>query len=155
MNQELQNFLSSIDKSKFSEKPFIRRLDKPWGWEMHFVPEGLPYMGKLLHIDAGKRLSLQIHDKKLETWFLLSGRALISREDESGHLDETEMEPRVGYTNQIGQKHRLTGLEDAEILEVSTPETGNTFRLEDDFYRSTETEEMRRLPDRGWTPSGN
>ncbi len=39
--------------------------------------------------------------------------------------------------------HRLIAMEDSKILEVSTPELGTTFRLEDDYKRSDETEEMR------------
>jgi len=33
------------------------------GYELHWVPERDTIMGKILHIDAGKRLSLQVHDK--------------------------------------------------------------------------------------------
>ena len=43
----------------------------------------------------------------------------------------------------VGQRHRLIGITDCDIFEVSTPEIGTTFRLEDDYKRPDETEEMR------------
>ncbi|MBI2334276.1 cupin [Candidatus Daviesbacteria bacterium] len=130
--------------------PYVKRVEKPWGYEIHFTPDNLPYMGKILHISAGKRLSLQVHDQKLESWFLLSGKVTMILENSKGELVENNMEKGYGYTTQVGQKHRLVGVEDADILEVSTPEIGNTFRLEDDYSRPTETEEMRKQPNRGW-----
>lgn len=83
----------------------------------------------------------------------MSGKAKIVWEDGSGHLVETELQPGMGYTCQIGQKHRLAGITDCDIVEVSTPEIGNTYRLEDDYSRPTETEEMRKDPNRGWPGS--
>lgn len=139
-----------VDKSKFTNTPYIKKVEKPWGYELHFVPEEKPYMGKILHIEKGKRLSLQIHDKKQESWFLKKGRAKIIWEDNNGNLIETEMNEEVGYTCSLGQKHRLAGITDCEIIEVSTPEIGNTYRLEDDYSRPTETEQMRKDPNRGW-----
>ncbi len=149
-NDKLKEFLKTVDKSKFTNKPYIKRVEKPWGYELHFVPEGLPYMGKILHIKAGKRLSLQVHDKKQESWFLLAGQAAVIWENTNDELVETKMENEVGYTCNLGQKHRLMGITDCDILEVSTPEIGNTYRLEDDYSRPTETEEMRKDPNRGW-----
>lgn len=142
--------LKSRDTTKFNNQPYVKRVEKPWGYELHWVSDGLPYMGKILHILAGKRLSLQVHDKKQESWFLKKGRAKIIWEDKAGNLIETEMQENFGYTCNLGQKHRLAGITDCEIIEVSTPEIGNTFRLEDDYSRPTETAELRKDPDRGW-----
>ena len=139
--------------TKFTSDPYVKRVEKPWGHELHWVPENLPYMGKILHIKSGKKLSLQIHDEKQESWFLKNGKAKIIWEDSNGNLVETEMQENVGYTCSIGQKHRLMGITDCDIIEVSTPEIGNTYRLEDDYSRPTETEEMRKSPNRGWSSS--
>ena len=137
---------------KVINTPYIKRVKKPWGYELHFTPDNLPYMGKILHINAGKRVSLQIHDKKMESWYKLSGKVIMILGDKEGNLFEQEMEEGVGYTTTINQKHRLKALEDSDILEVSTPEIGTTFRLEDDYARTDETEEVRRDPQRGWKP---
>lgn len=142
--------MDSTDKSKFKNIPYVKRVEKPWGYELHFVAEDKPYMGKIIHINEGKRLSLQVHDQKQESWFLMNGRAKIIWEDEKGELVETEIKPGYGYSCEIGQKHRLVGITDCDIIEVSTSEIGNTYRLEDDYKRSTETEQMRKESNRGF-----
>lgn len=149
-DQALEEFLKTLDKSKFTNESYIKKVVKPWGYELHWVPEGLPFMGKIIHIDTGKRLSLQIHDQKQESWFIMSGRAKVIWEDSKGNLIETELERGKGYTLALGQKHRLMGITDCDVIEVSMPETGNTYRLEDDYARPTETEAMREDPNRGW-----
>jgi mannose-6-phosphate isomerase len=120
--------LNKFDKTKFSNSPFARRIDKPWGYEIHWVPEDKPYMGKVLHINADKRLSLQVHDEKQESWYLLSGRAKVVWDNAQGELIETELEAGKGYSCSVGQRHRLVGITDCDVLEVSTPEIGTTYR---------------------------
>lgn len=140
----------SFKKEPFSNDSYVRKVEKPWGYEIHWTPDNLPYMGKVLHVDAGKRLSLQVHDQKQESWFIMNGRAKVVWDNDNGELIETELQPGVGYTCCIGQRHRLVGITDANILEVSTPEIGTTFRLEDDYKRPDETEDVRKK-DRGLT----
>lgn len=134
----------SFDPSGFTTEPYVKRVEKPWGYELHWVPADAPYLGKLLHISAGARLSLQVHDVKRESWLLVGGRAAVIWENNSGELTETELQPGQGYTIQTGQKHRLKGITDCDIVEVSTPEAGTTWRLEDDYARPDETPEQRR-----------
>lgn len=136
-------------EKKFSNEPYVRRIEKPWGWEIHFVPDDRPYMGKILHINAGARLSLQKHDQKIESWYLMNGRAKLIWDDNGGNLIETELEPGKGYSCQIGQRHRLAGITDCDVMEVSTPEIGTTYRLEDDYNRADETPEQRKLRNEG------
>jgi mannose-6-phosphate isomerase len=137
----------------FTTAGAARRVEKPWGYEIHWTPVDRPYVGKILHVNAGKRLSLQVHDEKLESWFLMSGRAKVIWDDEHGELVETELEPGLGYSCDIGQRHRLMGITDCDIVEVSTPEIGTTHRLEDDYARPDETEAVRASAGRGWTDS--
>lgn len=150
-NQVPDEFLNSIDKTRFEDSPFIKKVEKPWGYELIFTSDELPYTGKIMHINAGKRLSLQIHDQKQETQMLISGQCNLVHDNKEGELITEEMEPNKGYTAQIGQRHRLQAITDCDIFEVSTPELGNTYRLEDDYQRDTETEEMRQDPNRGWS----
>lgn len=135
--------LNNIDKSKFSNQPYIRKVDKPWGYELHWVPEGMPYMGKVLHINAGMRLSLQVHDQKQESYWLVNGECNLILENNKGELDVVHLEKGKGYTTLIGQRHRHWAVTDCDVIEVSTPEMGTTLRLEDDFKRPDETPEQR------------
>ncbi len=130
--------------SNFTNSSYSRKIDKPWGYEIHWTKDDLPYMGKLIHINEGARLSLQVHDKKQESWFLINGKGKVIWENKNGNLIETELENGQGYTCAIGQKHRLAGITDCDIIEVSTPEIGTTYRLEDDYNRPDETEEQRK-----------
>jgi mannose-6-phosphate isomerase-like protein (cupin superfamily) len=134
---------SRFDRATFTNQPFLKRIEKPWGYEILFTESDLPYAGKILHIDAGKRLSLQMHDEKQETQFLVSGRCMRIADNEKGDLVEIEMEPGKGYTIMKGQRHRLQGITDCDVFEVSTPEIGTTYRLQDDYKRPDETEQMR------------
>lgn len=140
MNDQVPTF----DPSTFTTAPYVKRIEKPWGYELHWVPEGAPYMGKVLHINEGARLSMQVHDQKQESYFVISGNASVIWENEKGEMVETVLERGKGYSTQVGQKHRLKGLAGGtDIIEVSTPEAGTTWRLEDDYARPNQTPEER------------
>lgn len=134
-----------FDPANFSNTSYVKKIDKPWGYELHWVPADAPYMGKLLHINKGARLSLQIHDEKQESWFLIKGEAAVVWDTNKGELIQTKLEEGTGYSTKVGQRHRLVGLTDCDILEVSTPEAGTTWRLEDDYTRPHETPEQREI----------
>lgn len=139
---------TDFNPAGFNQEGYARRIEKPWGYELHWTPDGLPYMGKILHINAGKRLSLQAHDQKQESWLVLKGDCKVIWDNDKGELTETVLEPGKGFTCQIGRRHRLVGITGCDVLEVSTREIGVTWRLEDDYDRPDETEELRRQ-DRG------
>ena len=54
----------------------MRKVEKKWGHELIWA-ETDDYVGKLLHINAGHRLSLQYHEIKEETVYVLSGTLYI------------------------------------------------------------------------------
>lgn len=140
----MDDFLRNIDKSKFVTSSYNKRVKKPWGYEEHLTPPESPYMLKLIYIKAGKRLSLQVHDQKQESWIAISGDCRVILEDSNGKLQEIKIGPGESYSCAIGQKHRLAaGEKDAVIAEASTPEIGTTYRLEDDYGRPHETEQQR------------
>lgn len=127
-------------------KPYIQKIIKPWGYEIVFTPPESPVTGKVEHVLAGRRCSYQYHDKKQETLILINGQAKLIIEGQ-----EIVMEPYKGYFIKPMVKHRFGGITDCDIFESSTKEEGNTVRLEDDYSRPTETEELRKQPNRGWT----
>lgn len=133
-----------FDPAGFTNEPYVKRVEKPWGYELHWVREGSPYMGKIMHVNEGGSLSLQVHDQKEESYFMMSGRAKLVWENNKGEMIETEMQPGFGYATQVGQKHRIEGITDCDIIEASTPEKGTTWRLWDKYSRPNETPEQRR-----------
>jgi mannose-6-phosphate isomerase len=132
-----------FDTANFSTDSYVKRVDKPWGYELHWVTPDAPYMGKIIHINKGARLSLQLHDEKQESWLVVNGQAAVIWENETGELVQTELQPGQGYSTKLGQRHRLMGITDCDVVEVSTPELGTTWRLEDDYARPHETPAQR------------
>jgi mannose-6-phosphate isomerase len=138
--------MKQFDPATFSLEPAAQRIDKPWGYEILLSPSHAPYTAKIIHVKAGKRLSLQLHDTKVETQTLVAGRGILVLEGADGQLHEVPMQRGFGYHIAVGQRHRTCAApdEDATIFEASTPEVGVTLRLEDDYSRPDETEELRR-----------
>jgi mannose-6-phosphate isomerase len=116
----------------FAPRP-ITRVPKPWGHELIWAHTDR-YVGKILHLNAGASLSLQYHERKEETLYLLTGRVSLTLRNES---EGREVEMRPGEAFHITPRliHRMTALEDADILEFSTPELDDVVRLEDRYGR--------------------
>lgn len=125
-------------------------INKPWGEEIILTETSLPYCAKIIKVKRGKRWSLQYHDQKTETITLIEGSARIITGQKTGDLKTELMKPEFGYTIMPLIIHRIEAETDCIILEASTPETGTTFRLQDDFIRPNETESIRNLHNRGW-----
>jgi mannose-6-phosphate isomerase-like protein (cupin superfamily) len=124
---------------------------KPWGQETIFIPRNLKYTFKMLTIKKGCRISLQSHDKKRETFVLVSGDAFLTTGRSLKSLRTIKMETFRGYTITIKTIHRITaGENDAIIIEGSTSEIGTTVRYQDDYNRLDETPTLRRKRGRGW-----
>ena len=111
-----------------------RRVDKPWGHELIWA-ETDHYVGKILVIEAGRRLSLQRHRIKDESIYVASGRLRLSLEDDAGAVGIEEIGPGEYRRVPPGRIHRYEAIERCELIEVSTPELDDVVRLEDDFGR--------------------
>lgn len=114
------------------------RVPKPWGHELIWTHTG-KYVGKLIVIEAGRRLSLQKHLRKEESILVISGRMVLSLEADDGSLEQTEMGPGDHRLVPVGRVHRFAAIERTEIVEVSTPELDDVVRIEDDFGRQGTT----------------
>jgi mannose-6-phosphate isomerase-like protein (cupin superfamily) len=111
-----------------------RRVEKPWGHELIWAHTER-YVGKILVIEAGKRLSLQLHERKDETILVISGRMRLQQGQPDGVLAATELGPGDHRRILAGTIHRFEAIERCELIEVSTPELDDVIRLEDDFGR--------------------
>ena len=107
-----------------------RIVEKPWGFEKLWAHTD-KYVGKIIHINRGQRLSLQYHCQKEETILVLSGTMHFVYENET-------IVVRPGEVVHVapGKKHRMCAVdEDVEVVEVSTPELDDVVRLSDDYGR--------------------
>ena len=114
--------------------PSARRVDKPWGHELIWAQTDR-YVGKILVIETGKRLSLQRHVRKDESILVRAGRLRLMLEDEAGVVQVEELGPGDARHVRTGRIHRYEAIERCELVEVSTPEVDDIVRLEDDFGR--------------------
>lgn len=114
--------------------PLPRLVPKPWGHELWFAHTDR-YAGKLLEIKAGHRLSLQYHEHKDESSYLLSGRVLLRQGASAEQLSTREIGPGSVWRNERRVVHTLEALDDAVVIEVSTPELDDVVRLVDLYGR--------------------
>jgi mannose-6-phosphate isomerase len=111
----------------------IPRVDKPWGYELHWAKTDR-YVGKIIHINAGHALSLQYHNRKDETILLWAGKLLFEIQQD-GRLVQHVVAPGERFHVTPGTVHRMTAIEDCDVIEVSTPELDDVVRLEDRYGR--------------------
>ena len=128
--------LNSLDEFSVD----VRRVDKPWGHEVIWALTA-DYCGKILFVRAGEALSLQFHNEKDESWYVLDGRAAL----ELGAAGQTMLNseivgPGAAFHFAPGTVHRVRAVEDTRILEVSTPQIDDVVRLEDSYGREGTTE---------------
>jgi mannose-6-phosphate isomerase len=116
-------------------QPEARRVDKPWGHERIWAHTDR-YVGKVLVIEPGKRLSLQKHVRKDESIYVVAGRLRLHLEDDEGAVRIEDLGPGEHRRIAPGRIHRFEATDvRVELLEVSTPELDDVVRLEDDFGR--------------------
>ncbi len=117
-----------------------RRVEKPWGHEEIWAHTDR-YVGKVLVIEPGKRLSLQYHEKKDESIRVARGCLRLHLEDENGEINLIDLHPGEHRRIPVGRTHRFEALdEQVEVIEVSTPELDDVVRVEDDFGRKGTSE---------------
>ena len=77
---------------------------------------------------------MQYHTVKDEPIYVYSGRLLYEIEQE-GKLVKQEMGPGDSMGVPPLTVHRITAIEDTDVLEASTPELDDVVRLEDRYGR--------------------
>ena len=114
-------------------RPGVSKTEKPWGYELLWAKTDT-YVGKVIHIKAGHALSLQYHERKVETILVFAGKmAFEIKEGET--LVTREMGPGDRVHVPSNTIHRMTAIEDVDVFEVSTPELDDVVRLEDRYGR--------------------
>ena len=112
----------------------VKIVEKPWGHEIIWAHTER-YVGKILHINKGESLSYQYHVVKDETVRLLTGVLEMDVECD-GERQRLRMAPGDSLHVVPGMKHRMSAIEDCDVLEVSTPELDDVVRLEDRYGRA-------------------
>jgi mannose-6-phosphate isomerase-like protein (cupin superfamily) len=113
----------------------VRHVPKPWGHETIWAHTDR-YVGKILHITAGQALSVQYHERKDETVYLLRGEMKYWVQLPG----DTELRDQLLTTGQSfritpGTIHYMEAITDCDVLEASTPELDDVVRIKDRYGR--------------------
>ncbi len=114
-----------------TELPY--RVEKPWGHEVIWARTDR-YVGKILHVEAGHVLSLQYHNRKDESIYVLSGE-IVLRLQEAETLIERRLTQGEAFHIHPKQVHQFEAVVTSDLLEASTPEIDDVVRLQDRYGR--------------------
>ena len=114
-----------------------REVTKPWGKEVIWA-ETPDYVGKLLYINEGHKLSLQYHEQKEETILVVSGELELTGSGQ-GRRGISTLKLSEGDTYHVTPHtlHRFAATLGSNVVlaEVSTNHLDDVVRLEDDYDR--------------------
>jgi mannose-6-phosphate isomerase-like protein (cupin superfamily) len=109
------------------------RVEKPWGYELIWARTDR-YVGKILHVEAGHVLSLQYHERKDESIYVLAGE-IVLRLQQGETLIERRLAQGEAFHIQPKLVHQFEAVVTSDLLEASTPEIDDVIRLKDRYGR--------------------
>jgi mannose-6-phosphate isomerase-like protein (cupin superfamily) len=115
-----------------TERP--RRVEKPWGYELIWAETDL-YVGKILHVNAGEALSVQMHEVKDETLHLLSGKMILRAGPSPEEMREVSFDEGDSFRVRPHTVHMIEAVTDVDVLEASTPHLEDVVRFSDRYSR--------------------
>ncbi len=121
---------------KYFSTKIMTEIEKPWGKE-EILEINKRYMFKRLTMKKGHRCSLQYHNTKHETIYVLEGKLNIFIGSSIDNIEAKVFHPNMSVTLEPGIIHRMEALEDCIYLEASTPEIDDVIRLNDDYNRNS------------------
>ena len=155
MSATSKNQVKSVQLLSIEQVKVVR---KPWGWEK-WIADGapvFPYALKEIFIKAPHKSSLQVHKFKQETNYIKQGKGFLHYSDvvvdverfaKGGYspaelaelvasVKKREIAPGSVFHVFPGLIHRVEAVEDLLMVESSTVELDDVFRLQDDAGRA-------------------
>jgi len=112
-----------------------RKVEKPWGHELIWAENDL-YVGKILHVNAGEALSIQMHEKKDETLHLLQGELLLWAGPSPDAMERVSFVEGDSFRVRPGTVHMIEAVTDVDVLEASTAHLDDVVRFSDRYGRA-------------------
>jgi mannose-6-phosphate isomerase-like protein (cupin superfamily) len=135
----LEDYKEKIDELKPDELSLSTyKVEKPWGHEVWLEMNEF-YALKLIHFKQGNRCSLQLHERKVESVYVLEGEAEVFLENDEGVMESSVYGPGTGWTVPVNKKHRVHAKTDFTILEAQSPHLNDIIRFQDDSNRTSGT----------------
>ena len=136
IREALEEYKAKIDEKKSHRLDVSSyRVNKPWGYEL-WLELNEHYAFKLIHMKKGFQSSLQWHEKKVETNYVIEGEAEVLLQDENGEMESRVYKVGEGWCVPLKTKHRVIAKTDYTALECSTAHLNDCIRFEDDSGRS-------------------
>tara|TARA_B100000795_G_scaffold267116_1_gene251382 strand:- start:657 stop:1133 length:477 start_codon:yes stop_codon:yes gene_type:complete len=137
IREALEEYKDKIDENKSHQLDISSyRVEKPWGHEL-WLELNEHYAYKLIHIKAGNKSSLQWHEKKVETNYVIKGEAEVLLQNSDGEMESRKYKSGTGFCVPLKTKHRVIATEDLTMLECSTAHLNDCIRFEDDNDRGS------------------
>jgi len=126
-SQDVREVVEDLRRANRSEHMSHTRVYRPWGYYEQ-VDAGERFQVKRLMVKPGAALSLQLHRKRAEHWVVVSGRARVTRGEETLILEENQ-----STYIPVGTRHRLENAGDAPLLIIEVQ--SGSYLGEDDIER--------------------
>jgi len=112
----------------------MKKIIKPWGYEK-LLELNNKYVVKELFMKKGHRCSLQYHNKKKETFYVVTGKLKLYYGKSKERLKSKYFIKGQFLTIKPKYVHRMEAVKSTIYLEASTPEITDVVRLKDDYKR--------------------
>jgi mannose-6-phosphate isomerase-like protein (cupin superfamily) len=115
-------------------KKDVVKIEKPWGYE-RWIEVNKNYVVKELFMKSGNCCSLQYHEKKHESFYVIKGQIKFYIGENAQNLQEMILEEGHFYTIEPFVVHRMEALVDSLYLECSTNFLDDVIRIQDNYGR--------------------
>lgn len=133
---KVKNIVEALQSEKMPEAEIHLTAYRPWG-SYTVLQNGSNFKVKELYIRPKKKISLQYHNRRSETWTVVAGVGEVTKGDETVILNVAE-----SVFIPIAVRHRLYNPSDTEDLRIIEVQTGDylgeddIIRIEDEFNRT-------------------
>ena len=126
-SQKVKNIVNYLKKSNIPEGQTHTKVYRPWGNYLSVVEDNR-WQVKLIQVNPGEKLSLQLHHHRSEHWIVVNGTAKVELDDKKEILSENQ-----SIYIPLGSKHRLSN--PGKILLTLIEVQSGAYVGEDDIVR--------------------
>ena len=133
-SENIKKLVRELQLKKIKEANFHKKGYRPWGFYITII-EDQRWQVKIIHVNPGAELSLQMHHHRSEHWVVLRGTAKVVLENKKFVLKENE-----STYIPLGARHRLSNpgkiaLKLIEVQSGSYVGEDDIIRFEDNYGR--------------------
>ena len=135
-SEKIKKVVSDLQLKNIKEASTHKKGYRPWGYYLSIL-EDQRWQVKIIHVEPGAKLSLQLHHHRSEHWIVVNGTAEVEINGQKKILSENE-----STYIPLGSKHRLSnpGRIPLELIEVQSGSyvgEDDIVRFEDKYGRET------------------